>query len=101
MQLKTVTVGEKAYAELMEGKPVYVVDEKEIGFDAPAAAAKITQLNGEAMGHRKAKEEAESALKRFDGLEDPDAARHALEMVKNIKDGELVAAGKVAEIKEA
>jgi len=103
MKLKTVTVGDKTYAELSsEGFPVYIHgDGKEVGFDAPSAVAKISSLNGEAMGHRTAKETLEAKLRAFEGIEDAEAAKQALETVKNIKDGELIAAGKVAEIKEA
>jgi len=37
----------------------------------------------------------------FEGIDDAEAARKALETVKNLKDGELVTAGKVEEIKAA
>src|SRR5438094_82769 len=85
-----------------DGKPVYVHDDgKEVPFDATATVATITRLNAEARGHREAKEAAEKALKAFEGIEDAEGARKALETVKNLKDGELVSAGKVEEIKAA
>lgn len=50
MKLKTVEINGKQYAEIdTAGLPVYVHDDgKEIGFDAPLAIKKITELNGEA-----------------------------------------------------
>lgn len=85
-----------------DGKPVYVHDDgKESAFDAPGTVATISRLNAEAKGHREAKEAAEARLKPFEGIEDAEAAIKALEQAKNIKDGELVAAGKVEEIKVA
>lgn len=61
MKLKTVEINGKQYAEIdTAGLPVYVHDDgKEIGFDAPLATKKITELNGEAKNHRLAKEAAE------------------------------------------
>jgi hypothetical protein len=102
MKLKTVEVNGVVYAEVQDGKPVFVHDDgKTIAFDAPGTVATITRLNSEAKGHREAKEAAEARSKPFEGIEDADAARKALETMKNIKDGDLIAAGKVEEIKAA
>lgn len=102
MKLKTLTIDGKTYAEVQDDKPVFVEDDgKEIPFDAPGTRATITRLNGEAKSHREAKEAAEAKLKAFEGIEDGDAARKALDTVKNLKDGDLVTAGKVEEIKAA
>lgn len=99
MKLK---LDDKGNAVLQDGKPVYVLDDgREIAHDAAATVATISRLNGEAKSHREAKEVAETKLKNFEGIEDGEAARKALEIVKNIKDGELVQAGKVQEIKDA
>ena len=99
MKLK---LDEAGHVVVSDGKPVYVHDDgKEVAFDAPATVAKIGQLNGEAKGHRERAEAAEGKLKVFEGIEDADSARKALETVKNLKDGELVTAGKVEEIKTA
>jgi hypothetical protein len=82
--------------------PVFVhADGKESPFDGDGTIGTITRLNGEAKTHREAKEAAEARAKLFEGIEDADAARKALETVKNIKDGDLIAAGKVEEIKAA
>lgn len=102
MKLKTVEIEGKTYAEISDGKPVYIEDDgKETAFDAPATRATITRLNGEAKGHREAKETAEAALKKFEGIEDPKAALDAIQKVKSLSDKDLVDAGKVDEIKAA
>ena len=102
MKLKTVEVNGKTYAEVTDGRPVYVEDDgKEVAFDAPGTRATITRLNGEAKTHREAKEALEDKVKAFEGIEDPAAARKALETIKNIDDKKLVDAGKVEEIKSA
>lgn len=81
------------------GMPVYVHDDgKEVPFDAAGAMAKIKELNAESKGHREAKEKAETTLKAFEGL-DPAKAREAVELAKNLKDGDLLTADKVAELK--
>lgn len=82
--------------------PVFVhADNREAAFDADTTVANISRLNGEAKSHRERAEAAEATLKKFEGIEDGEAARKALETVKNIKDGELLTAGKVQEIKDA
>jgi len=103
MKVKTITVGDKTYAVLdAEGNPIYVhEDGKEIGFDAKGAVERIGQLNGEAKGNRIRAEKAEETLKTFEGIADPAAAKKALETIKNIDEGQLIAAGKVEEIKNA
>lgn len=92
MTLKTVTVDGKTYAEISDGKPVYVDGDKEIAFDAPGTVATISRLNGEAKGHREAKEAAEAKLKLFDGL-DATAARDAIDKLSKIDAKKLVEAG--------
>jgi hypothetical protein len=99
MKLK---LDDKGNVVLQDGKPVYTLDDgREVAHDAAATVATISRLNGEAKAHREAKEAAEAKLKGFEGIEDGEAARKALETVKNLKDGELVTAGKVQEIKDA
>jgi hypothetical protein len=99
MKLKLDDAG---HVVVSEGKPVYVKDDgQEIAFDAVTTVATISRLNGEAKTHREGKEAAEAKLKGFEGIDDPEAARKAIELAKNIKDGELLSAGKVEEIKSA
>lgn len=93
MQLKTTEIDGKTYAEVQEGKPVYVGDDGgEIAFDAPGTASTIKRLNAEAKGHREAKEAAESAIKTFEGL-DPAKARDAMDKLAKVDAKQLVAAG--------
>lgn len=102
MKLKTVEVEGKTYAEVSDGKPVFVDDTgKDIAFDAPHSSATISRLNAEAKGHREAKEAAERALKAFDGLDDPEAARKALETLAGLDAGKLMDAEKAAAAQKA
>lgn len=101
MKLKTVEINGKQYAEIdTAGLPVYVHDDgKEIGFDAPLAIKKITELNGEAKNHRLAKEAAEEKLAKFAAIEDPKKAIEALEMLSKIDQKKLIDAGQVDQVK--
>ena len=99
MKLKT---DEQGHVVVQDGRPVYVHDDgKEVAFDAVGTVNTITRLNGEAKSHRERAETAEGKLKLFDGIEDGEAARKALETIKNIDEGKLIQAGKVDEIKTA
>jgi hypothetical protein len=81
MKLKTVAIDGQTYAEVIDGRPVFVgEDGKDTPIDAPSALATISRLNAEAKGHREGKEAAERALKAFEGIE-AEAARAALETV--------------------
>lgn len=97
MKLK---VDDKGNVVLQDGKPVYIKDDgTEVAFDAAGTLATISRLNGEAKGHREAKEAAETKLKAFEGIDDPEAARVAMQTVKNLDGKKLVDAGKVDEIR--
>ena len=81
-------------------KPVYVTDDgKEIEFDADHTVAKIGQLNAEAQNHRQAAEGLNARIKTFEGIDDPVAARKALDVVRNLDDKKLVDAGQVEKVK--
>jgi hypothetical protein len=97
MKLKLDDAG---HAVVSEGKPVYVADDgKEIVFDYPGTLATIARLNGEAKAHRTAKEAAETKLAAFEGIEDPEAAKKALNTVKNLDSKKLVDAGQIETVK--
>jgi hypothetical protein len=99
MKLK---LDEQGHVVVQDGRPVYVHDDgKEVPFDAVGTVNTITRLNGEAKSHRERAESAEGKLKGFDGIEDGEAARHAIETLKNLDEGKLIQAGKVDEIKQA
>lgn len=100
MKLKTVEIEGTTYAEVKDGKPVFVEDDgSENAIDVPQSVQTIARLNREAQGHREAKEAAEAQLKQFEGIDDPGAARKALDTVKSLKDKELIDAGEVEKVK--
>lgn len=100
MKLKTEDVNGTQYAVIQDGKPVYVKDDgSEVAFDAPGTIATISRLNGEAKGHREAKEAAETRLKAFEGITDPKAAIEALGKLKSLDDKKLIDAGEVEKVK--
>ncbi|MFZ3192810.1 MAG: DUF6651 domain-containing protein [Moraxellaceae bacterium] len=85
---------------LQDGKPVYVHDDgTEVAFDVVGTTATIKRLNAESKTHREAKEAAESSLAAFAGIDDPVAAKKALETIKNFDEKKLVDAGEVERIK--
>lgn len=93
MRLKTITIEGKTYAEVDGDKPLYIEDDgKEVAFDAPGTRQTISRLNGEARGHREAKEAAESKLKAFEGMEAA-TARDAIDKLSKIDAKKLVEAG--------
>lgn len=97
MKLK---MDDDGHVVVQDDKPVYVGDDgKDIVFDAPGTVSTITRLNGEAKGHREAKEAAEKRLKKFDGIDDPKAALAALDKLKTLDLTKLVDAGKVEEVR--
>lgn len=98
MKLKLDDAG---HVVVSDGKPVYLDDGgKEVAFDYPATLQTISRLNGEAKAHRTAKEAAEAKLAAFDGIEDPEAAKKAIQTVANLKDKQLVDAGEVQRVKD-
>lgn len=101
MKPKTVVFEGKPYCVMQNDKPLYEdVEGKEVEFDVEHAVSRINILGGEARKLRKEKEDAEAKFKPYEGL-DADKARQALKTVENIKDGELISAGKAEEIKVA
>jgi len=86
---------------VQDSKPVYVHDDgKEVAFDAVATVATIARINGEAKSHRERAESAEASLKSFAGINDPAAAKKALETVANLDGKKLVDAGEVQKVKD-
>jgi hypothetical protein len=98
MKLK---LDDKGAVVVQDGKPVYIEDDgKEVAFDAPATRSTITRLNNEAKQHRERAEHAEEKLKVFEGIDDPQKAKQALETLKNLDDKKLIDAGEVEKIKQ-
>jgi len=81
--------------EIKTGHPVYIGTD---GKEMIVKGTTLTELRGEAMGHRTAKEQAELRLKDFDGI-DPKVARESIELAKKIDQKTLIDAGKVDELK--
>lgn len=97
MKLK---VNEEGNVELLEGKPVYVTEDgKEIPFDAAAAMSKIAALNSEAKEYRLKGKDLAEQLKKYEGIEDPDAARAALDKLQNIDLSKMLDGDKVELLK--
>lgn len=99
MKLKIIEQDGKTFAEVQDGKPVYIDGDKEIAFDAVGTRDTITRLNSEARGHREAKEAAEKALKSFEGISDPAAALKAMETIQSLDQKKLIDAGEVEKVK--
>ena len=101
MKLKTTEINGAVYAEVRDGKPVYVHDDgKEVPFDAPGTIKTINDRGAEARDRRIEKEQAEARLKLFEGL-DPEKARQALEIVSNLDAKKLIDAGEVDKVRSA
>lgn len=97
MKLK---LDESGNVVVVDGKPVYVYEDgKELPFDAAKSLAKIKDLQGEAKGYRLKAEDAAGKLKLFDGIEDPEKALEALNVVKNLEEKKLIDAGEVETLK--
>ena len=100
MKLKTVEVNGATYAEVKDGLPVVIEDDgRETTFDIPKSITKIRETGKESKALREAKEALEAKLGGYEGIDDPEEARKALEFKRNAKEGDFVAAGKVDEIK--
>lgn len=100
MKLKTVEIEGKQYAEISDGKPVYVDnDGKDHTYDAPAMRGSLDKLNGALATEREEKGKLESRLQAFEGI-DPAAAQKALKTVKNLDDKKLIDAGEVERVKQ-
>jgi len=93
---------DKGNAVLRNAKPVYVKDDgTEIEFDGAQAFQKIGQLTGENTDYKRRFTEAETKLKGFEGIENPEDAKKALETIKSLSVGDLKTAAQVQEIKDA
>jgi hypothetical protein len=97
MKLK---LNDDGFAVVQDGKPVYVHDDgREVAFDVAGTVSTISRLNGEAKTHRERAEAAEKIAKAFEGITDVDAARKALDVVKNLDAKKLVDAGEIEKVR--
>jgi hypothetical protein len=98
MQLKLDDAG---HVVVQDGKPVYVhEDGKEVPFDAAATIKAINDRGAENKAHREAKEQALAKLQAYEGI-DPEEARKAFDLVRNLEDKKLIEAGEVERVKKA
>lgn len=96
MKLK---LNDDGYAEVKDGKPVYVDDGgKEHTFDAPAMRSSFDKLNEKLTSAEKERDEAKGVLEKF-GDTDPEKAQEALKTLKNLDDKKLIDAGEVERVK--
>lgn len=103
MPYKLIEQGGKKYAEVDEnGLAIFITaDGSEHPFDADGATSRITALNKEQADKRGENNTLKQKLAAFEGIDDPAAAKSALEIVKNLEVGELKNAKQVQEIKDA
>ena len=80
---------------LNDGNPVYVDAQ---GREMIVDQSTIGRLNNEAKQHREAKQAAEEALKKFEGI-DPEKARNALDKIEKIDQKDLIESGQVEKLK--
>ena len=100
MKLKTIDVNGATYAEIQDGKPVYIgEDGKEMAYDTPELVLKVNRIASEAKGNRDRAQAAEAALKAFEGITDPAAALKAIGIVANLDDKKLIDAGEAERVK--
>ena len=103
MPLKTIIDHDGSrYALLGENdQPIYEVDGSDVSYDGESLARKISDRNAESERNRKELESLRQKLKSYDGIDDAEAARKALELASNLEDQKLVEAGQVESIKRA
>lgn len=77
------------------GNPIWVNGTQELSVKGDT----ISSLQGESKRHRLRAEAAEGKLEKFNGIEDPDAARQAMETIKDIDTGKLIKDGKLDEVR--
>lgn len=80
-----------------EGNPVWVAGD---GRELTVRGDTIQKTNIQAMEYRKRAEAAEQNLANYQGIDDPDAARKALETVGKLDAKQLIDAGKVDEVRQ-
>lgn len=103
MALLTTTVGighewkmdGDNFAKDDAGNPIWVNGTQELSVKGDT----ISGLVAENKRHRGRADDLATKLAKFDGIEDPDAARQALETVKDIDTSKLINAGKLDEVR--
>lgn len=68
--------------------------------DATQLKSKVAELNEEAKKHRLSAKDLQKKLDQFEGIDDPQAAKDALEKVQNLQDKDIIDANKAEEMKK-
>ena len=109
MPLKIVTVDGVEYAEIKDNKPVYVVKDpegeeedatKEVVYDGEALYGVVGDRNARHKKDVSRIQELEENIKKFDGIEDPEEALKALDVVSNLDAKKLVDAGQAENVRQ-
>lgn len=90
-----------------QGKPVFDgnnpvftdAEGKDSAIDVAGILSSVRARNAEAKQNRERYEAAEAKLKAYEGLDDPEAARKALQTIQNLDQKKLVDAGQVETVK--
>jgi len=98
MKLK---LDDKGNVVLKDGHPVYVHDDgKELPVDVETLFKSVGTRAEQSRRVEDENKELKSKLKAFEGIEDPVAAKKALDTIKNFDDKKLVDAGEVEKVKQ-
>lgn len=99
-----MTADGKAIQVDEKGNPISLVEkegvETEVGIDVDHLWNKVPSLQAEAKKYREAKQELEKQVKLFEGIEDPEKAKEALQTVMNLDAKKLVDAGEMENLKK-
>lgn len=93
MKLKTDDAG---HVVVKDGHPVYINDDNsETPFDAPATIASLNSRRAAAKKFEQELTVAQEKLKAYEGIDDPAAARDALDKISKLDTKKLVDAGQL------
>jgi hypothetical protein len=81
------------------GNPMVRDGDQEYELDAIHLSSKIPELQKEAKNHRLKAKELQEQLEKYQGIDDPEKAREALQTVQHLEDEKLIDAGKAEEMK--
>ncbi len=97
MKLK---LDEAGHVVVQDGMPVYTHDDgKDSPFDAVGTVSSLESRKAAAKMLEKRAVDAETKLKAFDGIDDPESARKAITTIANIDAKKLIDAGQVEVVK--
>lgn len=97
MKLK---IDDSGNAVINNGQPVFIRDDgTEQAIDVPGLVKTISARNHEAKTFRERAEVAEEKLKGFEGIEDPVAAKKAMDLMASLDQKKLIDAGQVDIVK--